>query len=81
MELELEWDEAKRLSNLDKHDLDFIDADELFSKPHISEPAKEVEGEVRRKAIGQNPGAMRRPHLYRAGWSHSLHLAAKGAQA
>lgn len=25
-----EWDEAKRLANLDKHGLDFIDSIELF---------------------------------------------------
>lgn len=29
--MEFEWDEAKRLSNLEKHDIDFVDVRELFS--------------------------------------------------
>jgi uncharacterized DUF497 family protein len=28
--MEFEWDEAKRLSNLAKHDIDFVDAQQLF---------------------------------------------------
>ena len=28
--MEFEWDEAKRLSNLTKHDVDFVDVQELF---------------------------------------------------
>ena len=28
--MEFEWDEAKRLSNLDKHGIDFLDIEEVF---------------------------------------------------
>lgn len=28
--MEFEWDEAKRLSNLDKHGIDFLDVEEVF---------------------------------------------------
>jgi len=28
-----EWDEAKRLANLDKHGIDFIDIPEVFDLP------------------------------------------------
>jgi len=28
--IEFEWDEAKRLSNLDKHGIDFLDVEEVF---------------------------------------------------
>ncbi len=29
--MEFEWDEAKRLSNLDKHGIDFLDIEEVFN--------------------------------------------------
>lgn len=28
--MEFEWDEAKRLANLDKHGIDFLDVEEVF---------------------------------------------------
>jgi uncharacterized protein len=28
--MEFEWDEAKRLANLDKHGIDFVDIPEVF---------------------------------------------------
>ncbi len=50
--LEFEWDEAKRIGNIEKHGLDFNDADLLFGGPFIQAPAKAVRGEARWLAIG-----------------------------
>ena len=47
-----EWDEGKRLSNIEKHGLDFRDSDLLFSGPRIEGNAKAVDGEVRRTTTG-----------------------------
>lgn len=33
--MELIWDETKRISNVEKHHLDFFDATELFQKPYV----------------------------------------------
>ena len=32
--MKYEWDEAKRLSNIQKHGFDFIDVDEVFNDPN-----------------------------------------------
>ena len=50
--MEFEFDEGKRLKNLDKHGIDFIDADLLFGDPWVEAPAKTVDGERRWLAIG-----------------------------
>jgi uncharacterized DUF497 family protein len=50
--MEFEWSEAKRLSNLDKHGLDFNDADILSVGDHLLEEARSVGDEIREKAIG-----------------------------
>lgn len=34
-----EWDERKRLTNLEKHGLDFLDVDVVFSASHLITPA------------------------------------------
>ena len=34
--MDFEWDEEKRLTNIEKHGIDFIDADILFGNPHLS---------------------------------------------
>lgn len=47
-----EWDEAKRLRNIDRHRLDFEDVDLLFGGPHITGPAKTVGQEARMMAVG-----------------------------
>ena len=47
-----EWYEEKRLSNIEKHSLDFLDADILFSGPRIEHAAKTVKGEKRRVTTG-----------------------------
>ena len=51
-----EWDEAKRLSNLTKHGLDFLDADLVLEGPHLLTEARTVDGEVRHLAIGRIAG-------------------------
>jgi uncharacterized DUF497 family protein len=38
--MEFTWDEAKRLSNIEKHHLDFIDVWQVFDGDHIKGPAK-----------------------------------------
>ncbi|NBB98793.1 MAG: BrnT family toxin [Alphaproteobacteria bacterium] len=35
-----QWDETKRLSNIEKHQLDFYDAAEIFSADHLTLPAR-----------------------------------------
>ena len=47
MDLKFEWDEAKRLSNIAKHGIDFLDADLLFERPRLEAAAKVVKGEQR----------------------------------
>lgn len=46
------WDEAKRLANIEKHHIDFLDAAELFEGEYLDRPAREVDGEQRRAATG-----------------------------
>ena len=51
--MEFEFDEDKRLKNIEKHDIDFIDtADILFGNPYLEAPAMTVDGEQRWLAIG-----------------------------
>lgn len=50
--LTFEWDEEKRLSNVEKHSLDFLDSNILFSSPQIEGNAKAVDGEIRRTTTG-----------------------------
>ncbi len=48
-----EWDERKRLSNIEKHGIDFVDASRVFaSHPNFSY-ASERYGEQREVIIGQ----------------------------
>ena len=47
-----EWDEAKRLSNLERHRLDFIDVGVIFSGPLVIGAAKTVSDERRQLAVG-----------------------------
>lgn len=48
----IEWDENKRLSNIDKHYLDFLDAVYVLSGPCLQLSAKTVQGEIRWMAVG-----------------------------
>jgi len=50
--MEFEFDENKRLKNIEKHGIDFIDADILFGNPRLEAPAKTVDGEQRWLAVG-----------------------------
>lgn len=50
--MEFEFDEAKRLATIEKHGLDFLDADILFGNPHLIGPARIVAGEQRWLVVG-----------------------------
>ena len=50
--MDFEFDENKRLKNIEKHGIDFLNADILFGNPHLKAPAKAVDGEQRWLAIG-----------------------------
>ena len=52
-----EWDDQKRLSNLQKHGLDFSDAEEVFQGPVFARPDLRREyGEERWQGVGQLRG-------------------------
>ena len=46
-----EWDERKRAGNLQKHEIDFMDALEVFERPHIL-IRSDRDGEERWGALG-----------------------------
>ncbi len=48
-----EWDEAKRLSNLEQHGLEFLDVDALLDGAHVQGKATTVAGEERWWAMGR----------------------------
>jgi uncharacterized DUF497 family protein len=50
--MDFEWNEEKRLKNIEKHGIDFLDADILFGNPHLAGPGKTVDGEQRWLATG-----------------------------
>jgi uncharacterized DUF497 family protein len=51
--MDFEWDERKRLANIDKHGFDFIDVWELFAGDHIRAGANPgPDGEQRFLATG-----------------------------
>jgi uncharacterized DUF497 family protein len=53
----LEWDERKRLSNLRKHGIDFVDLEPLFEGPTSDKPdGRRDYGEARRIAVGRVGG-------------------------
>lgn len=49
---DFEWDEDKRLRNIEKNALDFFDAPDVLDGPCLYRPARTVEGEPRSMAIG-----------------------------
>jgi uncharacterized protein len=51
--MEFEWDEDKRLANLEKHSIDFFDARTIWAG-QVLDPAaqRNVEGEARPTALG-----------------------------
>jgi uncharacterized protein len=48
----IEWDENKRVINIEKHGLDFQDAFDVLDGPCLHLPANVVRGEVRSLALG-----------------------------
>lgn len=46
-----EWDETKRMLNLDKHGIDFVDAVAIFHDPNRIELETVRHGEIRYQAI------------------------------
>ncbi|MHC1727340.1 MAG: BrnT family toxin [Syntrophobacteraceae bacterium] len=54
--MRFEWDERKRLSNLEKHGLDFLDVTLIFEAPHIEAPSAYRGEEQRFLAIGTFDG-------------------------
>jgi len=51
--MDVEWDEVKRLSNLESHGVDFKDAALIFERPVIeAEDTREDYGEQRLRALG-----------------------------
>lgn len=51
--MEFEWDEPKRLSNIEKHGFDFVDVWQLFDGDHIEGSARlSINGEQRFLATG-----------------------------
>jgi uncharacterized DUF497 family protein len=55
--MDLEWDEDKRLSNLQKHKIDFIDATKVFDEYTITfEDDRENYGEQRFITFGRLQG-------------------------
>ena len=59
MNMEFEWDEAKRRSNLDKHGVDFTDAAlVLADAPLILEDTRYDYGEQRCIALGERYGLL-----------------------
>jgi uncharacterized DUF497 family protein len=54
--MEFEWDEDKRLSNLEKHGIDFLGARRIWEGVPVDPYAQNwVDGELRRVAIGGLP--------------------------
>lgn len=47
-----EWDERKRLSNLEKHGFDFFDVIDVFEAPHVVTPSSHDKPEERSLATG-----------------------------
>jgi uncharacterized DUF497 family protein len=49
---DFEWDESKRLANIDKHGIDFLDAAEVFTLPFL-----QIDGrsEVEKRSIAVAP--------------------------
>jgi uncharacterized DUF497 family protein len=57
--MNIEWDEEKRLSNVAKHAVDFVDAWKLFSHPYLEkEDARKEYGEKRFSGFGYIEGRL-----------------------
>lgn len=65
--MEFEWDDRKRQSNLDKHDVDFRDVPAVFQNPHLTYLSPQ-DGERRQVAVGR----LRPPGSRPESWSGPL---------
>jgi hypothetical protein len=55
--MEIEWDESKRLSNIEKHQVDILEASLIFENWVLTEPDARFDyGEVRFKSVGMVDG-------------------------
>lgn len=55
--MDFEWDERKRLTNLDKHGLDFVEAEEMFEGPMlVALDTRRDYGEDRWFGLGMSQG-------------------------
>ena len=55
--MDFEWDEWKRLENLDKHGLDFVEAEEMFAGPMlVALDTRKDYGEDRWIGLGMSQG-------------------------
>ncbi len=43
--MEFDWDDEKRVKNIEKHGIDFRDANILFDSPYLVAPGKASNGE------------------------------------
>ena len=50
--MEFEWDEAKRLSNIEKHEIDFLDMQDMFDGRPLKAFDSSRGGETRTLSIG-----------------------------
>jgi len=56
--MKFDWHNGKRKSNIEKHDLDFLGAIQVFEEEHFVENrTREEEGEKRKAIIGPLPEA------------------------
>jgi len=56
--MKFDWDEAKRLANLRKHGIDFLDVLPAFGDPYQLLSAEYVDGEERWRLIGRAPDGL-----------------------
>jgi uncharacterized DUF497 family protein len=56
--MRFEWDERKRLANLEKHGLDFFEVIGIFEAPHVVVPSTHDGEEERFLAIGVFEGRL-----------------------
>ena len=55
--MDFEWDERKRLTNLEKHGLDFVEAEEMFGGPMlVAMETRQDYGEDRWIGLGMSQG-------------------------
>ena len=52
IEMEIEFDEAKRLANLAKHGIDFLDCESVFTDPNAITVEDSHHGEQRHGTVG-----------------------------